>query len=813
MRLQPAHRYSRPNIKGRGDDSAVGSTPVNQNNTLRSQSFARCLDMLGWGEWQGLVNGEKSIFLNETPVVSTIDGQDQSNFNGLSWTWVPGTQAQGYIPGFDTVENDFVVNVEVKNSLPIVRTISTHEADHCVITVHFPRLYAQQTNGDVTKTYVAITVSISLNGGAFVDQPLWDWNDKCVSDYFESRDFLLPKSATPETDTWQIKLTRNTADHDGSSLLLDQIFWDSYAEVITQKLSYPNVAIIGLELDAASFSSIPVRGYEVQMKKIQIPANYDPIARTYATTGTGTSGGGWDGTFKVAWSNNPAWCFYDLVTNKLYGIGNYVSGTYIDKWTLYAIGQYCDVLVPDGFGGTEPRMLCNVYIQGQADAIKMLSDFASIFRAMLYFFNGRITPVQDSPKNSFMVFTKANVKDGRFQYSSTGRQARKTVAWVQYLDKNDFYRPAWQPVEDLEGIVRYGYQETQVVAFGCTSRGQAYRYGKYMLETEKREYEGVTFRTGMEALLLRVGAIIEIQDADRAQAQFGGRLITGSTTTSIKLDKTVLIETGKTYSLTLVLPKAVTDPGDVSNSTQIASMLTTQVETLAATAALGNQNTLTVAGFSVTPPEGSVWVLTSSTLGTQKFRVLSIKETDKMEWEISGNVYAPSKFDNTEIDPGFTAAPVIRFPVSGRVEPVSSVAAAVRTVQQPAGLQQFLDVSWTNEDAYANSFRVTYQVDGGTGVALPDTSIPFISIPADVAGNYTISIFAINTLTNAFSALTSYIVVIAAATALTQTFITGLELKDQGNLTTFSGRDAAFDWRVNSLTVRAEALGDDNDVT
>lgn len=796
-------------VRGQGGGAATPSTPLNENNTLRSRSYARVLDMLGWGEWEGLVNGAKSIFLDETPIVSVVDGQDQSNFDGLSWVTVPGTQTQNYIAGFDTVENDFAVGVQIKAIIPVVRTISNHDADKVIITVRIPRLYQQNANGDVTKTGLSIKVSIALNGGAYVDQPDWNWYDKCMSDYFESKEIILPKSVTPDTDTWQIKLSRNTPDSDGSNSLLNIVYWDSYSEVVTQKLTYPNLAMVGLELDAAAFSKIPVRGYEVKMKRIQIPQNYDPVARTYATTGPGTTAGGWDGTFKTAWSNNPAWVFYDLLTNKLYGLGRYINLAYIDKWTLYVIGQYCDVNVPDGFGGVEPRMVCNVYLQTQQDALKVLSDFASVFRAMLYYFNGRIVPVQDAPKSSFLVFTKANVKGGTFQYASTGRRARKTVAMVRYANKLDFYRPAWQPVEDLDGIIRYGYQETEVVAFGCTSKGQAYRYGKYILETEKREYDGISFRTGMDALLLRIGDIFEVQDADRAQAQFGGRVVTG-TTTSITLDRPVLIESGKTYQLTLVLPKAVTDVQDVTNSTQTAAMRTSQIETQTASAALGNQTVLTTGAFSVAPPAGSIWVLTSSSLATQKFRVLSIKETDKAEWEISGNAYVVSKFDLTEVNPSFATTPIVRFPVGNRVEPVSHVVGSVRTIAAPDALFQYLDVSWKNEDAFANSFRVLYSHDGGEVTALQPTSVPFVSIPAPVSGLYTVSIFALNSITGATSAKTSYTIKVLGISPLDNIGVFGLELKDLGIITTFSGRDAIFDWRVNSKA-RTRELGDDTE--
>lgn len=787
-------------IIGRKGGAQTAPTPINEDNTLRSRSYARVLDLLGWGEWEGLVDGAKSIFLDDTPLVSTVGASDISNFDGLSWTFQKGAQTQDYIAGFDSVENSVNVGVKIRAAAPVVRSSINSVLDKFIIGFHIPRLYEQKANGDVVRASISVKISISLNGGAYTDVRTMSWYDKCVSDYIETCEFNPPRSATPDTDRWDIKLTRLTPDHDGSTTLVDEIFWDTYSEVVSQKLSYPNMVLSGIEADAASFGKLPSRSWDVKMKKLQVPVNYDPIARTYS--------GNWDGTFKIAWSDNPAWAFYDLISNTSYGLGNYINTVFIDKWTLYEISQYCDVQVPDGNGGTEPRFSCNVFIQTQGEALKMLSDFASIFRGILYYFNGRVVPVQDRPRSAFHIFTKANVKGGLFNYTSTGRRARKTCAMVRFLNKEDFYRPAWQPVEDYDGIIRYGYQESEVVAFGCTSRGQAYRFGRMLIETEKREGEGVTFRTGQEATLLRVGDIINVLDADRAQAQAGGRLIAGSTATSINLDRPFTLVAGQSYSLTLVMPKAVTDVQDVTDSSQTPSMRTAQIETQPVLLVLGSQTTLTISGgsFTSSPPAGTTWILNSSSLVPQSFRILSIKEMDKNEWEISGNNYSQGKYDETETDPNFNPPPIIQYPNTNKVLPVTDITATLRQVVRPDGVYQYMDVSWVNQDPYANRFRVSYSHDGGALSAIPETSIPFASFIVDVAGVYTIQVYAVQLANGAMSPPTQLIVNVGDVLPTNKITITGLELKGQATDTIFAGRDAVFVWRMNSPAY-AEELG------
>ena len=795
-----------PTVSGRGGDDPPPPPHVSPN-TVKAQSYARVLDLLGHGEWEGLINGAQSIYFDETPLVSIIDGKEVGNFPGVSWNFTNGTQNQDYLAGFDTAEVITTVQTQIKKISPVIRTISTSQADRLIITVRIPALYAAQSNGDVLLGDVALEIHLSMNSEPYQKIADWQWHEKFTSEYSETRTIVLPRSSTPETDTWQVKLVRTTDDHDDSSQLVDAIYWESYTTVVSKKLSYPNMVLAGIEADASSLNRIPTRGYHCKMKKIRIPVNYDPIARTYATTGPGTTNGGWDGTFKVAWSNNPAWVFLDLLADDFYGLGDYIPSDNHDKWTLYEIAKYCDTIVPDGFGGTEPLFVANLYLMTQDDALKVLSDFASIFRGLIYYYNGRVMPIQDRPKPTSFIFTKANVKDGMFNYTSTGRRARKTAVMVKYLDKETFYKPQWQPVEDYEGIIRYGYQESEVVAYGATSRGQAYRYGRNLIETEKREGEGISFRTGQDALLLRVGNIIEVLDADRANAQVGGRILAGASSNSIILDRPVTLTSGNTYSLTLVLPKAMTELADVTDSTMTAGMNVAQVETLPVSSGPGTLSTLSVTGaYSISPPPGAVWVLSSSALAPRKYRVLSIKEIGPIEWEISGNFYDEAKFDTVEqTNPNFSTPPPIRFPVGEMVLPVSDPVVKIRPIIRPDGLYQYIDLSWKNNDPYTGYYRLTWSTDGGAMTALPITSLPFVSFPVTTSGYITINIYAVCGANGRSSIATPVNIQINNTSPIQQSTVIGLGLKDQGADTTFVGKDVSFTWALYSPNADALA--------
>jgi hypothetical protein len=326
---------------------------------------------------------------------------------------------------------------------------------------------------------------------------------------------------------WVIDILKTSAEPIGTSLQ-NKTFVNSITEVYSDRFVYPDSALVYTQFDARYFSSIPTRTYKMQLLKIKVPSNYDPISRTYS--------GPWNGQFKVAWSDNPAWCFYDLLTNNRFGLGKYINTFLVDKWTLYEISQYCDTLVSDGNGGLEPRFTCNVMIASKDEAYKVLNDMASIFRGIIYYSAGQIFINQDKPKDPIYLFNNSNVVDGDFTYSDSSKKVRRTVATVRYNDENDNYKPAIEYVEDKEGLIRYGVREIAVSAFGCTSRNQARRLGKWYLMTENQETETVTFKAGLEGNFLSPGDVIQVYDQNRKINNYAGRtleLTTGSATLDI----------------------------------------------------------------------------------------------------------------------------------------------------------------------------------------------------------------------------------------------------------------------------------------
>lgn len=497
--------------------------PIEDPDSLRSRAYARVIDLLSEGEIEGLATPARplqSVYLDRTPV----QNEDASfNFKGVTIATRPGTQGQNYLKGFPSVEAEVAVGVQVTQSTPVVRTISSSAYDAARVTISIPQLSRVNTNnGDTTGTDVRITIEVQPNGGSYVQQINDLIRGKSTSKYQKS--YLLDLTGSPP---WNIRVNRIT-DDSTSATLQNQTWWESLTQITNAKLTYPNSALAAMVIDSQQFANIPVRGFDIKGLRIRIPSN-----ATVRADGSLTYSGSWDGTFQIAWSSNPAWCFYDMLTNERYGLGQYVSADQIDKWALYSIGQYCDELVDDGFGGTEPRFSCNLYLQQRAEAFKVMQDMASIFRGMAYWASGQLTAVQDAPSDPVALFADANVisadENGNplpaFTYQGSSLKTRHTVALVSWNDPDDYYTLKPEYVEDADAIARYGVVQTSVVAVGCTSRSQAHRVGKWLLYSESNETETVTFKAGLDAALVRPGQIIQVADKNRAGARRGGRVM------------------------------------------------------------------------------------------------------------------------------------------------------------------------------------------------------------------------------------------------------------------------------------------------
>lgn len=483
-----------------------------------------------------------------------------------------------------------------------------------------PTLTAGQWEARVVTTAGAAIPATNVSASRFIGKENEKLTGKTTTRYQRSYEIPLTGSAP-----WDIRVRRVTADST-SVALQNKTYFDTYTEVIEAKLRYPNSALVALKIDSSQFQNIPTRGYEMKLLLVQVPSNYNPITRVYT--------GAWDGTFSVQWSDNPAWCFYDLLTAERYGLGGLIDTTQVDKWALYSIGQYCDGLVDDGFGGTEPRFTCNFYLQTRAEAYKVLQDFASIFRGMAFWSTGAITAVQDAPSDPVALFTAANVIEGKFQYAGSGLKARHTVAMVTWNDPDDLYRQKVEYVEDADGIARYGVQQAEVTAVGCTSRGQANRVGKWLLFSERMETETVQFSVGLDGALVRPGSVIKVSDANRASARLGGR-VSASTTSTITVDR------GPTVSVT--------------GWTLYVTLTDGTVESRAVSSSVGTLLSVAPAFTSAPTPQG-IWILSGPSVEAQTFRVLAISEDgESKNYAITALAHEPLKYaaieDGLVLDP------------------------------------------------------------------------------------------------------------------------------------------------------------------
>jgi predicted phage tail protein len=694
---------------GGGGGGGSSHVPAEAPDSLRSRAFARVIDCVSEGEIDGLVDGLKSIYLDDTPL-QAADGS--YNFSGVTVITRNGTQSQAHIPGFAAVESEVSVATEVKASTPVVRSISNTNLSAVRITISVPRLtYQDPSTGDLTGTWVVIAVDIDNNGAGWQEVMHDTISGKTTSRYQRSCRIDLPAPGP-----WQVRVRRVTPDSTTANLQA-QTYWDSYTEIIDAKLRYPNSALVAVQIDAAQFNRIPRRGYDIRGLRVKVPVNYDPATRSYS--------GVWNGSFKIAWTDNPAWCFYDLLTNTRYGLGAYLDPSQVDKWALYEIGRYCDELVPDGFGGMEPRFTCNLYLQTRQEAYTVIQHMAAIFRGMAWWSQGAITAVADMPADPVALFTDANVIDGTFTYSGSSVKQRHTVALVTWNDPADMYRQKIEYVEDVEGIRQWGVRETEIVAVGCTSRGQAHRIGRWLLYTGRMETETVTFRAGLDGALVYPGAVISIQDASRAGVRFGGRIKT-ATSSSITLDAPVSIQAGKTYSLSCMLPDGT-------------------VDTRSVTTGAGSQTTLAVSpAFTAAPLSGAIWVLAASDLSPTTWRVVSVQEVDTGIVEITALSHRPDKYgsieNNLTLEPIRTTAYGITAPAAPTNLTISDslYLAALGVVAARA------EVSW---DAVlgAARYEVSWRVNGGNPSTQTVTT-PAIEIAPAAPGIWEVSVRAVDAL-------------------------------------------------------------------
>lgn len=521
-------------IAGAGGKKSSGSsrTPVEADDTVNSNVKVSILDLLGEGVIGGLKDGAKSIFLNDLPLQNS---DDTYNHSGVTWWFRDGSQDQSIIEGFDYTETPKTIGLQVKKTSAVTMAVDSDSADRFRVILKFPSLKSvDKKTGDTSGTSVTYKFQVSSAGGAFVDvAPEGESSGtvtltaKKAGVYYRSYMLNLPKPGSK----YQVRVVRVTDDNKDTTYLANDIYVDTVGEIINTNMNYPNSALVGLRVNSEQFgSSMPSRSYLISGMKIRVPSNYDEVTNEYRGT--------WDGSFKLLSSSNPAWILYDLVTNKRYGLGEFVRESMFDLGQLYQIGRYCDALVDDGFGGKEKRFAINTQITTLQDAYRCVQDIAGAFRGMVYWAGGMVHVTQDSPSDPIAIYSNSNVIDGRFSYKGSARKDRPSVALITYNNKEDNYKQNIEYVEDLEAIKRYGIRKTESVAFGCTSRGMAHRVGLWTLYTGRMESDVITFQTGMDSAFLVPGDVILIHDKFRAGRRNSGRVV-ASTANSITLDSTV----------------------------------------------------------------------------------------------------------------------------------------------------------------------------------------------------------------------------------------------------------------------------------
>ena len=579
-----------------GKGGGGGHTPVEAKETSRSKQLVKIVEVISEGEVEGLADGMKSVYFDNTPVQNK-DGS--YNFNNVQLEGRVGSQVQDVIAGFNTSEKEVSVGTQVRKNLPITRTVTDSKVSRLRLTIGVQSLFSQNENGDTNGTTVNLVITIGSQS-----YPV-SISGKYSSQYLQQHTFdnLPPVPFT-------VKVERVTEDSK-SQRLQNNTVWSSYTEIIDTEFTYPNTALIGVKFDSEYFSNIPARTYDLLGLRVKVPSNYDTRTRKYT--------GMWDGTFKTDWTDNPAWILYDVVTSKRYGLGNRLGEFGADKWALYQVSQYCDQLVPDGFGGQEPRFTCNAWLTEQRSAYDVINDICSIFRAMPVWNGQQLTVVMDRPSDPVWTYTNANTSKDGFSYTFSAKKSRHNAIQVEYADKDNGYEKAIEYVSDDESIRRNGLNVKKITAFGCTSRGQAHRTGLWLLQTEKLETKTVSFVVGAEGLMHVPGDIIKVADTYYAGTNVGGRVLSVNGK-KVTLDREISVNGNSYFSYINAQAK--------HQDIKIVSV---------------NGAEVTLEQDPVGLEAYGVWSLSTQQVTSQLFKALSVKEETKGKYTITALQHEPQK--------------------------------------------------------------------------------------------------------------------------------------------------------------------------
>jgi predicted phage tail protein len=691
-------------IKGRKGGSSSSRTPTEQPDDLQSVAKAKILLALGEGEFAGGLTA-RDIYLDGT-ALENADGSQ--NFSGVAWEFRSGTQAQKYIQGIPGTENEINVGSEVSSSTAWTRTFTNTQLSAVRLRLKWPSLFKQEDDGDLVGYSVNYAIDLQTDGGTWQTVLNTSVTGKTTSGYERSHRIDLPQAGS----TWTIRLRKITADAN-SAKIGDTMTLQSFTEVIDAKLRYPNTALLYIEFDSSQFNgSIPQISCEPRGRVIRVPDTYDPETRTYSGT--------WTGAFKWAWTDNPAWIFYDLVVTDRFGLGNRLTAANIDKWTLYQVAQYCDQSVPDGKGGsgTEPRYTCNVYIQDRNDAYTVLRDFAAIFRGMTYWGDEQIVALADMPRDVDFTYTHANVVDGKFVYSSSTTKSRYTNALVSWSDPANGYADAMEPVFEQALVARYGFNQLEITAIGCTRQSEANRKGRWGILTNNKD-RIVTFDVGLDGNIPQPGYIIAVSDRNLSGRDLGGRLsaVNGRV---LKLDRVPSAKAGDRIMVNL--------PSGITQSRTIQSLS-------------GGMVTVTTA-FSEFPQTEAVWVIESDELYAQQYRVISVTDNNDGTYTITGANHDPDKYARIDTGAVIDQRPVSVIPPGNQSPPVNIAISSFSVIQQNISVET-MRVSW-GQAQNAIAYEAQWRRNDGNWVNVPRSSTTSFDVPGIYAGRYLVRVRAIN---------------------------------------------------------------------
>ncbi|VAC27989.1 host specificity protein J [Enterobacter hormaechei] len=691
-------------ITGRKGGSSSSRTPTEQPDDLQSVAKAKILVALGEGEFAGQLTG-KDIYLDGT-ALENADGSQ--NFSGVTWEFRAGTQAQKYIQGIPGTENEISVGTEVSSATAWTRTFTNTQLSAVRLRLKWPSLFKQEDDGDLVGYSVNYAIDLQTDGGTWQTVLNTSVTGKTTSGYERSHRIDLPQAGS----TWTIRLRKITSDAN-SAKIGDTMTLQSFTEVIDAKLRYPNTALLYIEFDSSQFNgSIPQISCEPRGRVIRVPDTYDPETRTYSGT--------WTGAFKWAWTDNPAWIFYDLVVSDRFGLGHRLTAANIDKWTLYQVAQYCDQMVPDGKGGdgTEPRYTCNVYIQDRNDAYTVLRDFAAIFRGMTYWGGDQIVALADMPRDVDYSYTRANVVGGRFTYSSSTTKTRYTTALVSWSDPGNAYADAMEPVFEQALVARYGFNQLEMTAIGCTRQSEANRKGRWGILTNNKD-RVVSFDVGLDGNIPQPGYIIAVADELLSGKVMGGR-ISAVNGRVIKLDRVADAAPGDRLILNL--------PSGASQSRTIQAVN-------------GESVTVTTA-YSETPQAEAVWVVESDELYAQQYRVVSVSDNDDGTFSITGAWHDPDKYARIDTGAIIDQRPVSVIPPGNQSPPSNIVISSFSVVQQNISVET-MRVSW-DQVQNAIAYEAQWRRNDGNWVNVPRSSTTSFDVPGIYAGRYLVRVRAIN---------------------------------------------------------------------